>query len=102
MPYGDLAERTSILQQNEGRQETVHPLEHRNPSGGLRADDLKRAARVPGSVVGHHIPEPVGDSGLHPLERRVLAVSPVSCHQGVNLHSVDQKVEILLCHNQDL
>ena len=63
----------TLLQQNERRQEAVHPLEEGQAFGRRRLHHLERAARVGGAVVGHHPAERVGELRLEALEERVLA-----------------------------
>ena len=100
MPYRHLPVRTAVLKQHKRRQETVHSLEHRYTFGYIGMENLERASRIGGPVVGHHFPEAIGNLGLYSLEEGILTVGADAYHHALFLNAFKQKIEILRCSLQ--
>ena len=87
----------SFLQQDKGRQKTVHTREEWYAAGVCRVHHLQRTTGVLHPVVGHHSSESVGYLRLQFLESSVLAVGADAHHQFMIVDMFQQQVEVVWC-----
>src|ERR1700677_66677 len=91
---GNLHNQAPFAEQ-EGSDETVHPLKRWQPQGQFTTEDPYRAAGISDGLPEYTVPLAVGNSAQDPLRPAVLTTGPPAKRRVVSVHGIPEPREIL-------